>query len=103
GNRAHSLGESACARGLLADATARERDGFVEVTSALSADSDLQEDRRCSVKGGVQVGRQNDPTRVSVGLRDVPCGVAYNLQPSRIGVVQHEFVNSHQIPKTGES
>ena len=42
-NRAQRLGEASCACGLLADATAPQRNGLIEVPSGLTTDSQLQE------------------------------------------------------------
>ena len=100
-HRAQRLGESTRSGRLLADASAAERDGLVRVARRLPTDADLQEHGRRAVDRRIEIARQRQPAVKAVRLRDALRCAADHLEPSRVGVLEHELIDAEADRRRG--
>jgi hypothetical protein len=93
GHRSESLGEPSCARGLLADASAPQRNGLVEVACRLTTDAQLQKDEIRTVNRLGEVGRRGQLPVPLTTTGDPSADTGDNVETGRVRVAQHELVD----------
>ena len=97
GHGAHRLRESTGPRRLLADASAGERGRLVPKPRGLAADSELEEDERRAVDGGVQVVRDGQRPAEALALEHAGRHLTDDRAPLLIDVVEDERVDRHPL------
>ena len=85
------LGETAGARGLLADAAAGEWDRLIREAGGLAADAELDEDEGRPVKCHIEIVRHSQRAVVAGGREHPPCEAADDLAALGVDVMQDEF------------
>ena len=102
-NRAQRLGEASCTCGLLADATAPQRNGLIEVASGLTTDSQLQEHEVGAIESLAEIRRSGQGSLPSMAAGDPPTHSGDRIEAHRVGIAENELVHLDLVAQASDS